>query len=36
LLQQAREDVGDRVTNTQGKDTRPLGEFGPGKGILKE
>ena len=35
LLQQHREDVGDRLTNTQGKETRTLGVFRPGKRILK-
>jgi arylsulfatase A len=36
LLQKNREDVGDSITHTKGRNTRPLGEFGPGKGILKE
>ena len=36
LIQEAREDVGDRITNTRGKETRALGVFGPGKGILKK
>ena len=36
LVQQAREDMGDQLTKTGGRETRPLGVFGPGKGILKQ
>ncbi len=36
LVDEARQDMGDRLTGTPGRDVRPLGEFGPGKGILKE
>jgi len=35
-MQEARKDMGDRFTKTPGRETRPLGVFGPSKGILKE
>jgi len=36
LVQDAREDMGDRLARTPGRETRPLGVFKPGKGILKK